>query len=149
MNIFKKIKKKISTKKEEQKKSNDDLVHRVERFISYLDNFVTSAQKKFDALSDLPEEEKAKRGYLSSESLAKIDREIKFLESVKSSFELQLELEKSYRDRVCDTPFYGIITHKSLTKFQTLLNNSDHAGFKKYYAKLIRKFEKINSHLKS
>ncbi len=119
---------------------------RLAKFIDKLEHLCEGARAKLDAISG---EGDLKTVSVSSEVLDRLDNDIKFFESAKSSLALQLELEKSFRSRVNDTPFYGIITSKSLDKLEGLIDKLDSDGFRKYYSKLIRKFEKQNMHIVS
>lgn len=121
------------------------LMARLEKFIEKLAHLCEGARIKLDAIRG---EGNLKPVLVESAVFDMLDDDIKFLESAKSSLELQLELEKSFRSRVNDTPFYGIITNKSLDRLEGLIDKMDSDGFRKYYSKLIRKFERENKHIK-
>ena len=121
------------------------LMARLEKFIEKLAHLCEGARIKLDTIRG---EGNLKPVSVSDNVIEALDDNIKFMESAKSSLELQLELEKSFRSRVNDTPFYGIITNKSLDRLEDLIDKMDSDGFRKYYSKLIRKFERENKHIK-
>lgn len=123
------------------------LMARLEKFIAKLEHRCSEARVRLSIIKG-EGEGNLKPVLVESAVFDMLDDDIKFLESAKSSLELQLELEKSFRSRVNDTPFYGIITNKSLDRLEGLIDKMDSDGFREYYSKLIRKFERENKHIK-